>query len=445
METDKETAASSSRADGSIFYGWWVVAAVSGLYLVASGIYWSGFSFYFLPITRDLGLSYTSMSLALGLARLVGGLQGPVAGYLVDRLGPRLMILLGGAMGGAGFILLALTHSYLTLLLVYLGLIALGFSGGFDQGIMAVANRWFVRRKAQAMSFLFVGLSLGSAFVTPVIGLLVVNLGWRETATISGVAILVLLAPALILIRNSPEEMKLTPDGQPSRATGPEAPSDTGPASGPASSQADFTARQGFRTTSYWVLSLSMGLRIAAYTGLLAHFVPIMVWKGQPETVAALLIGIYGLVAIPLRLIMGWMGDRWPKQKVSSWGMLLGGLSIALLSFSKGQLWQLVVVVVLLAVADSTSVVAWALVGDLFGRRAFATLLGGMTMVYSLMSAIMPILAGWVFDTSGSYLGAMLLFTILFTTAGFLFWNIPRPRLPNIPASGSLPQPLPSV
>ncbi|MEK7814678.1 MAG: MFS transporter, partial [Chloroflexota bacterium] len=162
-----------------IFYGWWVVSAASVLYALGGGIYWSGFSFYFLPVARELGLSRTSMSLAFGLARLVAGLQGPVAGYLVDRLGPRVMIIFGGALGGLGFILLARTHSYWTFLLVYLGLMVIGFSGGFDLGIMSVANRWFVRRKGRAMSFLWVGLGLGTAFIAPAVGLMVVNLGWR--------------------------------------------------------------------------------------------------------------------------------------------------------------------------------------------------------------------------------------------------------------------------
>ena len=71
-----------------VFYGWCVIAVLTSLYALASGIYFSGFSFYLLPVTRDLGLSRTSMSLALGLARLAGGIKGPIAGYLIDKVGP---------------------------------------------------------------------------------------------------------------------------------------------------------------------------------------------------------------------------------------------------------------------------------------------------------------------------------------------------------------------
>jgi cyanate permease len=194
--------------------------------------------------------------------------------------------------------------------------------------------------------------------------------------------------------------------------------------------EADVTAKEGFRSAWYWLLALAMGLRVAAHAGLMAHFVPMLVWKGQTETGAALLIGIYGLVVIPLTLAVGWAGDRWSKQKVASGGMLLGGLGLAVLLLSDGQLWQLTVFIVLLAMTDSSGVLAWAYAGDRFGRRAFATLLGGMTMVYSLLSASTPILAGWIFDSTGSYLWALVLLAILFASSSLLFWNIPRPKRP---------------
>ena len=153
------------------------------------------------------------MSLALGLARLAGGIQGPFAGYLIDKVGPRRMIAASGALAGLGFILLAFTHNYITFVLVYVGLMAIGMSGGFDQGIIAVANRWFVVRRARAMSVVFVGISLGAAFLAPGVGLIVVHWGWRVAAVSSGITMLVLMVPAFVVIRDLPEHMGLLPDG----------------------------------------------------------------------------------------------------------------------------------------------------------------------------------------------------------------------------------------
>ena len=183
-----------------IYYGWWVVGIGTALYAFVGGAYWTGFSFYFLPITRELGLSITSISLVLGLARAVAGLQAPIAGFLVQRFGARLMVVIGGAIGASGFLVLSLINDYLTFLLAFLGMVALGFSGGFDQAILGSPTRWFIRQRSRAMSLVLIGPSLGGALVAPIIGLLVINVGWRSTALISGLAIYALLIPASIIV-----------------------------------------------------------------------------------------------------------------------------------------------------------------------------------------------------------------------------------------------------
>ena len=151
------------------------------------------------------------------------------------------------------------------------------------------------------MSIIFVGISLGAAFPAPGIGLIVVHWGWRVAALSSGVTLLVLLVPTTAVIRNLPEHMGLIPDGAPSSEEDELNVSSAGAhSSSQGLAEANFTEGQGLRTLSFWLLALAMGLRVGATTGFLAHFVPIVVWKAQTKTTAALLIGIYGLTAIPL-------------------------------------------------------------------------------------------------------------------------------------------------
>ena len=135
---DRPSAASGPTARPRVFYGWWIVAAGGILNALAGGTYHSGLSVYFLPVTRDFGLNRAATSLAYGLARLEGGIVGPVTGYLVDRLGPRTMITVGGLIASLGFFLLALTPNFTTFLLVYVGVLALGVHVGFNNGIMAI-------------------------------------------------------------------------------------------------------------------------------------------------------------------------------------------------------------------------------------------------------------------------------------------------------------------
>ncbi len=90
-------------------------------------------------------------------------------GYLVDRFGPRAMVLAGGAAAGLGFMLLSLTNSFVTFLVVYIGVLSLGMNGGFNHGVMAAVNNWFIRRKGLAMSITSMGASIGGAVITPVV------------------------------------------------------------------------------------------------------------------------------------------------------------------------------------------------------------------------------------------------------------------------------------
>ncbi|MEE9203016.1 MAG: MFS transporter, partial [Dehalococcoidia bacterium] len=95
-----------------MYYGYWVLAAGSLILAVGYSFLWYGFTVFFLPLSRDLGVSRTAISLLYGLGRIEAGVQGPVAGRLIDRFGPRWIIFTGAALTGIGFILLSRAQSY---------------------------------------------------------------------------------------------------------------------------------------------------------------------------------------------------------------------------------------------------------------------------------------------------------------------------------------------
>ena len=429
---DRPADTSATRPRRKVFYGWWIVGAGSVLNMLAGGTYWNGFSVYFLSVSRDLGLSRAATSLAYGLARLEGGLEGPVAGYLVDRLGPRTMIAFGGLLAGLGFILLSQTHSFTMFLLMYVVVLSMGMNAGFNHGVMAAVNQWFIRRKGMAMSIVSMGQSIGGAVVTPTVAIIVLNLGWRTASIISGVAIIAVVIPLSLVVRRSPESVGLLPDGDLAPAIAHSGPSDT------ASlrfrrhiTTVDFTAKEAFATTTYWFLAAGMGLRIAAHSGVFVHLVPLIVWKGQSEATGAFVVAFVSFTSIPLRVFLGWIGDKWAKQKMVGITMLLSAASLAILLRSDGSIWQLLVFAAFFAFAESVSGMSWSLVGDFFGRTSFATLRGGITLVYSLMAMGTPVFAGRVFDTTGSYDGALIPILVVYLVAAFVFWNIPRPKIPS--------------
>ncbi len=428
---DRRQTAGSIRESRKVFYGWWIVAAGCVFNALAGGTYWTGFSIYFLPVTRDLGLSRASTSLAYGLARMEGGIEGPVAGYLVDRLGPRTMVAIGGLLAGLGFMLLSQTHSFTTFLLVYIGVLSMGMNAGFNHGVMAAVNQWFIRRKGLAMSVTSMGSSIGGALITPAVAFIVLGVGWRTSAFISGLVILGVVIPLSVVIRRSPESMGLLPDGDSEPAGPGQAPSGARPLRfGRHYTTVDFTTKEALRTPDYWLLALSMGLRIAAHTGVFVHLVPLMVWKGQTEAAGAFVVAFVAFTSIPLRVMIGWVGDKWAKQKMIGITMILGAISLVLLLLSGGALWQLLIFGAMFAFAEGASGASWSLIGDFFGRTSFATLRGGVTAVHSFMSMGMPVFAGWIYDTYGSYYWALIPMIGVYLLAAVLFWNLPKPKPP---------------
>ena len=157
---------------------------------------------------------------------------------------------------------------------------------------------------------------------------------------------------------------------------------------------------------------------------------PILVWKGVDEKDTTFFIVFMLFSVMCLRLFMGWMGDIWSRQRVASIGVSLGIFGLLLLVRSSGQWWQMAAFVFLLACAESVNSNANAMVGDLFGRRYFATLRGWMGLISSIIPMGAPVFTGRVFDQTGSYSLAIISFAATYAVSTILFWVVPKPRPP---------------
>ena len=433
-----------------VFYGWWIVSISAWADAIKHGTFNRGFSNYVNPLSRELGVGVGVFSLAEALGRLEGGLQGPLLGWLNDKFGPRPIMVLGSTTSGLGFILLSLTDNYIFFMLVFVGLMSLGFRAGYNNALMPAINQWFRRRRALAMAVAGMGSPVGGLFIAPAVGLLVVEIGWRPIAFASGVAALALVVPLALFVHRSPESRGMLPDGERlpdstpgTRLTGSPVRRNVGhggpaPTLHPAPGQLDFTAREAMKTPTYWILVLAVGLRNTVHSGMQWLFVPIIVWflmgSGRPEEessrIAALMLGLLSLSSLVLNPIVGWLGDNVSKQRLSAVAMIGGAISLAMLLNHTGALWQVYLFVVLLAVSETANPLAWAIMGDFFGRRSYATLRGWQHLPDQIMSMSTPVWMGFIFDHTGSYYWALLPLAVVYALAAVGYWLIPRPKAP---------------
>ena len=169
-----------------IFYGWRMIGLVSASRIVGGGLHQFGFTVFFLPISQDLGIGRAATSLAFSLSRAQGAIEAPLVGYLIDRYGPRPIVVTAVFLAGVGYILLSWVTTYTGFLIVYLGVICLAFVAGFVHSPMVVANSWFIRRRARAMTVVSAAVPIGGALISPLLAVGVASMGWRWAAFASG-------------------------------------------------------------------------------------------------------------------------------------------------------------------------------------------------------------------------------------------------------------------
>ncbi|HEY7555458.1 MAG TPA: MFS transporter [Candidatus Binatia bacterium] len=405
-----------------IFYGWRMVGLVSAIRIVGGGLHQFGFTVFFLPISQDLGISRAATSLAFSLSRAQGAIEAPLVGYLIDRHGPKPIIITAVFLAGVGYILLSWVNSYTTFMIVYLGVICLAFVAGFVHSPLVVANSWFIRQRARAMTVVSAAVPIGGALISPLLAIGVASIGWRWAAFASGCIFLLICLPLSFQLKRSPESMGLLPDGEIKES----AMAGAHTTDGAADENTEITSGEAMKTLAFWLLVISMLARVTCYSTATVHFIPIMVWKGLSEGAAASLLGAFAFVNLVAHFVLGWIADRVNKPKLLAVCHVLPALSLAPLLSDLGysSLWFFTIAFTLL---DASFPIIWATVGDFFGRRNFATIRGMMSFFYMWGSFAGPIMAGAIYDGTQSYTMALWIMLGLLAFATILVLFLIRP------------------
>ena len=422
--SDKVAGRDSRR--GGIFYGWWIVAASAATNGLGGSIHWQGFSVFFLPVAQSLGLSHAATALPFALSRAEGGILGPITGWLIDRIGVRPLMFVGTLIVGIGYILLSQTSTYLGFLLVYLLVISVGASTSFMQATTASLNMWFVRKRGVAMALNSAAFRLGGAVMVPLLSFAILTYTWQSAAFWVGLLMIIVITPMALVFRKSPESHGLRPDGDPPRRTQTPVGSVAG-AQEVEEEDDDWGVRDAVGTRAFWILAGGTVLRMSVHGAIFVHLVAILVWKGEDQQTAANLIGLLALAAVPLILVAGWFSDKAPRNVVLAMMYVSSSLSLFLLNYVEGT-WPVFGVLLLFAGTEAGSALNWALVGDMFGRRRFASIRGMLAPLYNTALLITPVLAGWVFDETGSYKIVLIAGGVLLLAAAGVFLLLKKPE-----------------
>ena len=385
-----------------VFYGWYIVAASVGLNFYLSIVFFQGFQVFFLPILREFGWTRALTSGAFSLRQLESGLLAPVIGFVVDRWGPRVVILSGVILGGLGMIMMGYVNSLWTFYLAFL-IASLGVSGA-SHGVswaVAVAN-WFDRLRGRALGVAMLGPVIGGPFVV-VIAILEGMLGWRIAIIMLGIGLLIVGIPLSFVARARPEPYGYLPDG----ATPEEAEKREAGVPGLALEGASdgLTVSQAVHTRDFWVLIMLFAAVFMGISGLMVHLIPMLEDLSYSSAQAASILGFMFLLSGIGRISSGFLAD------MVDFRIVMGGLiafqlvGLLLLSLvGPSQIWLVGLFILLFGIGfGGTIPLRPFLIMQIFGARSFGAL-QGLVQGGAIGAGMMgPIFYGWVFDTTGSY------------------------------------------
>lgn len=396
-----------------LFYGWWIIGALFFISGYMNGIIFLGFTAIFEPIAYEYSWSYAQVSFGASMC-MMAGLLSPLIGVSVDRWGPRKIIFGALVIGGTGLLLLSRINS----LSMFYGaclLIGAGMAGCMDTVPATVAINWFRKKVSRAMGIMLCGPALGGLLV-PLVTRIIDTFDWRVAMVIFGLGAWVLLLPLSLLVRHKPEQYGYLPDGDViGRPVIDEEET---------KSQVNEVAigvKQALKSRPFWHIALGMICHMCVINSTIVHVMPYLSSVGIARTTSSFIASGIPLISIAGRLSFGWFGDRFDKKRVTALGFALLSLSMVCFGFSAaGGIWLLVPFLILFGTGYGGPIpVMLALLREYFGRARFGSILGIIIGGALLAGMAGAPLAGWVFDSFGSYRGAWFAFAGI-TFAGML-------------------------
>jgi MFS transporter, OFA family, oxalate/formate antiporter len=404
----------------AIYYGW-IIVVVGFLAHIASAFSISStLSVFLKPLSSDLGISRGVFSLIRSGEILIGAAAAPIVGTLMDRHGGRWLMAIGGLVSGAGFICLGQARDFWQFLLVRWLLISPGDSLMGSNVVNVSISRWFIRMRGRALAIAGMGHGLAKVCMPVAAATLMLYVGWRGAWVVFGVfALLLVVAPALLFMRRSPEEMGLLPDGGPVEMKQTAAtPRRRHYAKRTGADNVEWSRGEALRTPVFWLIASTFGVAQIGVTGLNLHVFSYVTDQGHPALVAASVMSIIAVMQFSTPIVWGMLADRMDNGILNMAKCALQGAGL-LVALSLSGMVPLYAGFFIYGIGmGGTAVLAETIWADFFGRISLGKIRGMGSLVTSLFSAGGPPFFGLLFDyTESYYLSFNIFIGMLFTSA----------------------------
>lgn len=413
------------------FYGWYIVGVGFLSHLVCAFHFSSTLSVFVKPVAEELGVSRGIFSLLRTGEILIEAGMAPVIGTLVDRYSGRWLIGGGALVAGIGLILLGQVTQFWQFTAVRWLFVTVGGAFMCYMVVNVTISRWFVKKRGRAVAIATLGQGISKVAIPVVTASLFLWFGWRQTWAIFGtLTLLLLVLPAFVFMRRTPEEMGLHPDG----ASAPYAAFEFGRRrAGAAPGDAVFpevawSRREALRTQAFWIIVATFAVGSIGVAGLNLHVFSYITDIGHSTIVAATVMTIIASTQLGATLLWGYLSDRMDMRKAIMLKYLLQGSGMALAIATKDLRLTYAGFLIYGVGLGGTQVLQEVVWANYFGRISLGAVRGMGMLVTYVFAAVGPPFFGFFFDATGSYTIAFVVFTLCLFISAFLILLMRAPR-----------------
>lgn len=392
---------------------------------LAYGVRYS-FGIYLEPLCLDFGWTTATVSGFFSIYMVIYSLGALAMGTLTDKYGPRLICSIGALLIGIGLISTIWIQSLWQLYLSLGFLVGMGASAMYTP-VNATVSKFFTKRRSFALGIAMTGMSFGPFVMAPISHYLITSYGWTNSFILTGIMSLVLGIPvAAIIMRRSPEDIGLSPDGKQAELQEPK-PHQSNEQIQPE----ELTLRGALKNHFFWAIVAAYFLFAGPAMAIMFHLPHLATSIGISSDIASMAIGIVGLAGIGGRLGFGALGDKKGNNNVLIATSIGRGLMIFCLLWVTSKTTLLIWAALYGLIYSGMAPNLVGLLAELFGVRNLASILGALTIAAGIGGALGPWFAGYMFDIQGSYNTVVIIFgaCFLLTTLCFVFIKVRKQRL----------------
>jgi len=394
--------ASTSSVQRIAPYAWFILLQSFLSSAVVFGI-WFSFAVFFHAMVHELHWSRGGAAAAFSVGSIVQAILSPVGGLLIDRWGPRLVVVSGLLSMAVGLAACSSVQELWHLTVLFGVVVGLGVGLAGQVTHAALLSMWFSKRRGTIIGFAFAGMGLGVQVLSPLTQHLILLRGWRQTFVVLALGTAAYACMVLLTLRNKPQDVGLQPYAavpRQARAAPTHTPAPSHPPVRP------WTVHQAVRTREFWALAVAQLLIPAGIFPISVHQVAYLADLGFSVQLAAAILGNMGLMSSCGRLLFGALSDRLGRfggVVLSVVCSQVGTLVLMLITHS-AVTWPLYVYAFFFGLGyGARGPIISAIAADLFPGPSFGTIFGLISIGYGLGGALGPWFGGYVYDLMGSY------------------------------------------